>query len=260
RLLAAEHRRWKHHLHDPEGRRLPPGPQPRHLHRGRPGDLAQDRGRRAHQAAQEEARRRRRLARPERERRRERRAHGRGDRGARGRRHRDPHPGRRQEPLLMVERRSSRARTGGSARPVEGSRTPPSFTPRGGAARPAQDGALPVGSTPAEPATRVMPVTNASRPAPPRTGGQPPRGARPEAPSSARPPRGRRRRRWPWIVAVALVLLLAWPVGLLVWADGRLDRVEALSGAAGTPGTTYLLAGSDERDGSVDDDGTLGGR
>ncbi len=160
----------------------------------------------------------------------------------------------------MVERRSSRARTGGSARPVEGSRTPPSFTPRGGAARPAKDGALPVGSTPAEPATRVMPVTNASRPAPPRTGGQPPRGARPEAPSSARPPRGRRRRRWPWIVAVALVLLLAWPVGLLVWADGRLDRVEALSGAAGTPGTTYLLAGSDERDGSVDDDGTLGGR
>jgi len=63
-----------------------------------------------------------------------------------------------------------------------------------------------------------------------------------------------------FVVAVVLVLLLAWPIGLVMWADGRLEKVEALSGAANTPGTTYLLAGSDARDGSVDDDGTLGGR
>jgi len=62
------------------------------------------------------------------------------------------------------------------------------------------------------------------------------------------------------MVAVVVVVLLAWPVGLAIWANGRLQTVDALSGAPGTPGTTYLLAGSDERDGSVDDDGTLGGR
>ena len=53
------------------------------------------------------------------------------------------------------------------------------------------------------------------------------------------------------VVALVLVLLLAWPIGLAVWANGRLERVEALSGASDTPGTVYLLAGSDVRDGEV---------
>jgi len=75
------------------------------------------------------------------------------------------------------------------------------------------------------------------------------------------PPRRRSRKKLVLaVVAVVLVLVLAWPVGLLIWADGRLERVDALSGAAGTPGTTYLLTGSDERDGSVFDDGTAGAR
>lgn len=39
-----------------------------------------------------------------------------------------------------------------------------------------------------------------------------------------------------------------------------MQKVDALTSAANTPGVTYLLAGSDERDGSVDDDGTEGGR
>jgi LCP family protein required for cell wall assembly len=43
------------------------------------------------------------------------------------------------------------------------------------------------------------------------------------------------------------VLALAWPVGLLIWANGKLHHVDALSGAAATPGTTYLIAGSDKR-------------
>ena len=68
-------------------------------------------------------------------------------------------------------------------------------------------------------------------------------------------------RGWVWILTgllavlvVALVLLLAWPVGLLVWANGKLNRVDALSGASATDGRTYLLAGSDSRaDGSVGD-------
>ena len=51
-----------------------------------------------------------------------------------------------------------------------------------------------------------------------------------------------------------LVLLLAWPIGLVIWADGRVQHVEALSGGADTPGTTYLLAGSDSRaDGPIQD-------
>ncbi|WP_235535337.1 LCP family protein [Oerskovia sp. Root918] len=58
----------------------------------------------------------------------------------------------------------------------------------------------------------------------------------------------------------ALVLLLAWPIGLLVWANGKIQHVEALSGAAGTPGETYLLAGSDARGEGISEDGTEGAR
>ncbi|WP_245862184.1 LCP family protein [Georgenia soli] len=50
------------------------------------------------------------------------------------------------------------------------------------------------------------------------------------------------------------VLLLAWPIGLLIWADTKIQHTEALTGAPNTPGTTYLLAGSDSRaDGTVAD-------
>lgn len=61
---------------------------------------------------------------------------------------------------------------------------------------------------------------------------------------------------------LVLVALVAWPVGLLVWANGRLQHTPALSGAADTPGTTYLLAGSDARgdDGGIAEDGTEGHR
>ncbi|BDZ42838.1 transcriptional regulator [Paraoerskovia sediminicola] len=66
------------------------------------------------------------------------------------------------------------------------------------------------------------------------------------------------------VVALSLVLLLvlflAWPIGLIIWANGKIQHVEALSGASDTPGTTYLLAGSDEREAGVIDDGTTGAR
>jgi len=63
------------------------------------------------------------------------------------------------------------------------------------------------------------------------------------------------------VVVVALVLLLAWPIGLLLWANGKIQHVAALSGAADTPGTTYLLAGSDSReDGAIEDSETVGAR
>ncbi|WP_369369643.1 LCP family protein [Promicromonospora sp. Populi] len=63
------------------------------------------------------------------------------------------------------------------------------------------------------------------------------------------------------VIAVLVVLaILAWPIGLLIWADGRIQHVEALSGAANTPGTTYLLAGSDARGSGGIDDSTSGAR
>lgn len=63
------------------------------------------------------------------------------------------------------------------------------------------------------------------------------------------------------VLALLLVLVIAWPVGLLFWAGSKIDHVAALSGAAGTPGTTYLLAGSDSReDGAIAADGTEGAR
>lgn len=76
----------------------------------------------------------------------------------------------------------------------------------------------------------------------------------------SRPPRRRRKGRGKKIAVLILVLLLGWPIGLLFWANSKLDRVEALSGAGDTPGTTYLLAGSDSRDDGEIPDGTQGQR
>lgn len=75
-------------------------------------------------------------------------------------------------------------------------------------------------------------------------------------PSYGEPPRrrGRRSRLGP-LLAVLLVLLLAWPIGLLIWANGKIEHVDALSDAPGTRGRVFLLAGSDSRaDGAVADD------
>src|SRR5690606_37049448 len=94
------------------------------------------------------------------------------------------------------------------------------------------------------------------RPPPrPTPRGRPHRPRRATIPGRPGPRRRRRRgRRVLAVVVVLLVLLLAWPVGLLVWADGRISHVPALSGAPGTPGTTFLLAGSDSRaDGAAGD-------
>lgn len=62
-------------------------------------------------------------------------------------------------------------------------------------------------------------------------------------------------------VVLLLVALIAWPVGLVLWANGKVQHVDALSGAANTPGTTYLLTGSDSReDGAIEDSETVGAR
>lgn len=84
----------------------------------------------------------------------------------------------------------------------------------------------------------------------------------PPVPSPARPVRRRRRPlRW---VAVVLVLLVALVLGraAYLWylVESNLNRVEALSGAAGTPGETWLIVGSDAREEDGINDGTEGAR
>ncbi|PFG44092.1 LytR family transcriptional attenuator [Isoptericola jiangsuensis] len=131
---------------------------------------------------------------------------------------------------------------------------PPASAPRGGAQQPPSQ--RPAAQRPA--ATR-----QAAAPARAAGGGAPPRGPGAAAPATAGRPDGFRVRkgRVAVLVLVALLaLVLAWPIGLLVWANGQVQHVDALSGADGTPGTTYLLAGSDQRGTGGVDDGTAGAR
>jgi len=56
-----------------------------------------------------------------------------------------------------------------------------------------------------------------------------------------------------------VAFLLFW-VGFLVWAQSNINTVEALSGAPNTPGDTYLIVGSDSREGWAGADATKGAR
>jgi LCP family protein required for cell wall assembly len=62
-----------------------------------------------------------------------------------------------------------------------------------------------------------------------------------------------RRPRWGRRLGVALLVLLVLLVGLAVWVDLRLQRVDALTDyaerPAATPGTDWLIVGSDSREG-----------
>jgi len=178
------------------------------------------------------------------------------------------------------------ARPGGSAQPVpplRGASSAPGPGPRA-ASRPAPRSAPRQGEPWADPpmtATRVAPVSPAtappSRPAVPgprRTtsaarpafGPPPARPGHPSGPTTgaagpATPRRRHRVRAAVLVLVVLLVLGLAWPVGLAVWANKKIQHTTALSTAAATPGTTYLLAGSDARGGDgIAQDGTLGAR
>ena len=93
-------------------------------------------------------------------------------------------------------------------------------------------------------------TVNRSAPSTPPT-----RAPQPSAPSTAPRPRRKCRRHLVLkTLSLLLVLILAWG-GFLVWdANSNIGRVSALTGSADTPGTTYLLAGSDSRaDGAVQD-------
>ncbi|MFD6178684.1 MULTISPECIES: LCP family protein [unclassified Isoptericola] len=147
--------------------------------------------------------------------------------------------------------------------------TPPE---RRGAAAPKPQSFAPRGSRSSAPASRAPQARQGSgtrvMPAQARTAQSARRGTPPPAgPSGAAAAtagggfRVRKGRVAGLVLILLLVLLLAWPIGLIFWANGKIQHVDALSGAAGTPGTTYLLAGSDERGtGTVPEDGTSGAR
>jgi LCP family protein required for cell wall assembly len=72
-------------------------------------------------------------------------------------------------------------------------------------------------------------------------------------PGRPRPSGARRPRRWGRRIGVVLLVLLVALVGLAVWVDSRLNRVEALPDYQGrpaaTPGADWLIVGSDSRAG-----------
>ncbi|MFE3053255.1 LCP family protein [Nocardia sp. NPDC059239] len=89
---------------------------------------------------------------------------------------------------------------------------------------------------------------------PPRTPPPPPPGRR--RGGDGRPPRGsrpRRKRHWfRWSLSLLLVLLLL-PIAAAIYVDTHLTRIDALANYSGrigdTPGTNWLLVGSDSRSG-----------
>lgn len=100
-------------------------------------------------------------------------------------------------------------------------------------------------------------------PPPPRRSDVPPRGPRGgsgRAPAE-RPPR-RRKRHWGRWLLVILVILIALPVGAVIYLDRSLDRIPVLADYSGrvgqTAGTNWLLTGSDSRVGlSADQEAEL---
>ncbi|WP_236685793.1 LCP family protein [Demequina oxidasica] len=95
-----------------------------------------------------------------------------------------------------------------------------------------------------------------SQPAPqPRQPQQPGQGYTP------RQPKRRRKHHRCCVIAWVLIgaLVLYW-VAFLIWAQSNINSVDALSGAANTPGETYLIVGSDSREGWDHPDSTEGER
>ncbi|HEY7606451.1 MAG TPA: LytR family transcriptional regulator, partial [Actinomycetes bacterium] len=84
---------------------------------------------------------------------------------------------------------------------------------------------------------------------------QRPRQAPPRGPGggAGRAPKARRPRRWGRRIGVLLLVLVVLLVGLGVWVDSRLNRVDALPDYQGrppaTPGADWLIVGSDSRQG-----------
>ena len=161
------------------------------------------------------------------------------------------HP--RRGPAESLERSAAQQSTPAEPSRVQEEAMPPSFAPR---ARRTQPPAYAPSATARESvgATSRPPVqASTQRPHFQPVQSQP--SARQAAGRGPTRPRQRKKRRWPLVVVACVLLMLAWPIFLMLDANSHLKKIDALSGAANTSGTTYLLAGSDSRaDGSVPDD------
>lgn len=87
----------------------------------------------------------------------------------------------------------------------------------------------------------------------------------PQKPTGFRPlSKPRRKRHWRRRIGITLiillVLLIAWPAYLIHYGNSKLHNVDALSDKADTPGSTYLIVGSDKREKGAIDDPTEGQR
>src|SRR5690554_4023856 len=145
----------------------------------------------------------------------------------------------------------------GARRPM-----PPSIQPSGsGRAAP---GAPQRRSTRPQPATTPQSRPSAARGGAPRTVPQPAGQHYDSEPTYNERPAGSRKRRGSHrcrnVFVFLLVLLLIAATVLYFWVDSKIQTVDALSGAPDTPGTTYLIVGSDSRDGWDTGDPTTGAR
>lgn len=134
----------------------------------------------------------------------------------------------------------------GASTPAAASAVPRTYAPQSHSSRPHAGSSMPrtTPAPPTGPRVSQRPTSPHSRPSNPSSLSE-------RQGHSAGSARTTRRRPVARIIAVlVLVALVAWPVGLVMWANGKLNRVEALSGAPNTPGDTYLIAGSDSREGT----------
>ncbi|WP_127129551.1 LCP family protein [Georgenia sp. SYP-B2076] len=134
-------------------------------------------------------------------------------------------------------------------------------TPSAARQPPASGGGVPPSYAPAGQLRRTPPAGGATQVQAGRLAAGPRAAAPTTATPLARPARARRRRRpITVILTVLLIAAIAWPAGLLIWANGKINHTDALSGAPNTAGTTYLIAGSDSRADGTIPDGTQGQR
>ena len=131
-----------------------------------------------------------------------------------------------------------------------------------GSQNPQGSGAL--GGEPLPAPTEPFRAAQPQGPTSPQGPTEPPRG--PGEPGGGLYPPSKPRRRRPWrrrigiALVVLLVLLIAWPAYLIHYGNSKLHDVDALSDKADTPGTTYLVVGSDKREKGAIDDPTAGQR
>lgn len=167
-----------------------------------------------------------------------------------------------------ASRRQADARP--AARDTTRSTPPPSFAPRTRPSAPetAAEGTRPASIPPRTTARRAASEHRApaAAPTPAHRGGTAGRteARAANAAAAVRPARGRRPHRARRIVTAVLAALLAAVLiaGLSAWhwVDSGLHRADWLTDSPSGPATSWLILGSDERDGTTGQDGTTGER